>query len=583
MKFLPATAALAVFVTGVRAEKLEEYPPGPDSDHHDNVPHGLVLQQSYNARSGKSIYPGTVRDYWVYVPKQYTPDKPAALMVFQDGGGYVSTSGPWRAPWVLDNLIAKGEIPVMIGLFVNPGEVPSADGTNALPRYNRSYEYDTLNDEYARFLIDELIPEVSSKYRIADDPESHGIAGASSGGICAFNAAWRRPDYFRRVFSAVGSFVGLRGGEMFPTLLRETEPKPLRIFLQDGYRDQNIYGGNWWLANQEMLSALQFSGYDVTNKWGAGGHDARHGGMLLPDALRWLWRGYPGEPIAKGVQSQAPAAQLVAGDWELVGKGYQLPAGMTVNERGEVFFADRDADRVYRIGVDGTVAIHQENTSGALGLAIAPDGALLASQPGFKRLVVLGGGGDERFVATDFPAKSIVAAHSGAVYAADSPGRAVRLWTAKGGAAVLDAGIDFPSGVCLSPDQSLLYVSDMAGQYIWSFQIGDGGGLRFKQKYFRLMLGDDPRGSGADGLCVDTDGRLYAASALGVQVFDQAGRVNVVLTKPEPDAWATAVCFGGADFDRLYLAAGDKVWRRRLNAHGAPGWRAPTVPKPPRL
>lgn len=561
----------------------EDYKPGPDSDFHDNVPHGLVLQQSFNSDPTNSVFPGTRRDYWVYVPKQYSAANPAALMVFQDGGGYTKTDGPWRAPWVLDNLIAKGEIPVTIAVFVNPGETRSVNGTNALSRYNRSYEYDSLNGRYARFLIDELLPQVTAAYKITADPNGHAIAGASSGGIAAFVAAWERPDYFRRVFSAVGSFVGLRGGEELPTWIRETEPKPIRVFLQDGYKDQNIYGGNWWLANQEMLSALQFSGYEVTNKWGAGGHDAKQGGSLLPDALRWLWRGYPDSPVKAGMGSSAPAGALAAGDWEQVGLGYQLPCGLCANARGEVFFADRDGNRAYRVALDGSVSVWQENTSGALSLAVAPDGGLIASQPAAKRLVAFNGRSDERYVSTDFTAKEITVNHNGVIFGVDPAARALRVLAPGGAPRVLDAGFEFPSSVCLSTDQSLLFVSDMVGQYVWSLQIAPEGGTQFKQRYFRLLLPDDPHGSGADGMCVDSEGRLYVATTLGVQVFDQAGRVNVVLTKPEPEAWATDVCFGGADHDQLFLAAGDKVWRRRLHAHGVSPFADPVKPAPPRL
>lgn len=581
------SAALLLAATGTvlfaqDAGKTEEYRLGPDSERKADVPKGFVLKQAFNA-GPNSVFPGTERDYWIYVPKQYDGSKPAALMVFQDGGGYLSDTGPWRVPIVFDNLIAKGEMPVTIGVFVNPGVVPSANGTNALPRYNRSFEYDGLGDRYSRFLINELLPEVQKGYRITTDPEGHAIAGASSGAIAAFTAAWERPDYFRRVFSTIGTYVGLRGGNDYPTLVRKFEPKPLRVFLQDGFNDQNIYGGNWWIANQDMFSALQFAGYEVEKAWGAGGHDGKHGGSILPDALRWLWKGYPSTAIRRGAGEKHLAAQLVAGDWELVGRGYRLPAGLCANAAGEVFFTDAPENRIYRIALDGSVKLLRSDTSGAAAMVQTPGGALLATQPNAKRLVALEGDNGERFVATEVSAKELVTSHQGVTYFTEPRTRSVKALGKDGKVTTLDTGIEFPAAVCLSPDQTLLYVSDLLGQFVYSFQLPPDGSIAFKQPYYHLHLPDNPRGAGADGLCVDTDGRLYVATELGVQFCDQAGRVNGILEKPEPGAWATVVCFGGKNGDELYLAAGDKVWKRRLKAKGAQPWAAPVRPAAPRL
>ncbi len=560
----------------------EPYTLGPDSQFNPDIPHGVVLQQAFNAGTN-SVYPGTQRDYWLYVPKQYDGTKPACLMVFQDGGGYIGTNGSWRVPWVFDNLIAKGEMPVTIGVFVNPGQVPSLGPAATQPRYNRSLEYDAMSDTYADFLIEELLPDVQSHYLINPDPDSHAIAGASSGAIAAFTVAWHRPDAFRRVFSAIGTFVGLRGGNEYPTLIRQTEAKPLRVFLQDGYRDQNIYGGNWWIANQDMLSALQFSGYEVTNRWGTGGHDGQHGGAILPDALRWLWADYPARKIVAAAGSQAPAAALIAGGWQLLGQGYAFPGGLCANQAGEVYFSDRDGKRVYRIDHLGNVASIRADSGGAQGLVVLADGTLLASQPDGARLVALEGANSERFIATDVDAKELTVDHNGLVYFTDPRAHAIRVMDRQGKIRLLDTGIEFPSSLCLSPDHAWLYASDMVGQYVWSFRIGADGALDNKQRYFHLHLPDDPRGSGADGMAVDTEGRLYVATSLGIQVCDPAGRVNVILNPPEAHAWLSDVCFGGKDFDELYLTAGHRVWRRKLHAKGLPAFAAPVNPPPVHL
>jgi gluconolactonase len=577
--------ALGVFLgVGVQAQD-NDYKLGPDSQFNPAVPHGKVTKHTLLA-STNSVFPGTVRDYWVYVPAQYDGNRPAALMVFQDGGGYVGTNGTWRVPVVFDNLIAKGEMPVTVGVFVNPGIVPSLRGTNALPRFNRSYEYDGLGGGYARFVEEELIPDVVAQkgVLISPDPNLRAIGGASSGAICAFTAAWERPDLFRRVFSTIGTYVGLRGGNDYPTLIRKYEPRPLRVFLQDGYNDLNIYGGNWWVANQDMFSALTWAGYEVKKEWGTGGHDGKQGGAILPDALRWLWKDWS-TPVATGYSTNGPLAQVIlAGeDWQLLGQGYQFPGGLCAAPDGTVYFADSGANRVYRVGTDGSVSAVRSETSGAQALAMRADGSLVASQPDGRRVVQYTGDTAEKFIATETGVKDLVVASSGLIYFTDPTTRGVKMLDAKGTVTVLDTGVEFPAGLCLTPDQSLLLVSDMVGQLVFSFQIQNDGTLAHRQRYFHLHQPDDPHGSAADGMCVDTLGRLYVASAMGVQICDQAGRVNGILRLPEPGMWATDVCLGGKNLDELFLTAGDKLWRRKTRAKGVLPYRDPIVPPAPRL
>ncbi len=270
------------------AVAADDYQLGPDSMEQAGVPKGTVTKGTWES---KQVYPGTVRDYWVYVPAQYDAQKPACVMVFQDGGAYVDTTKQFRVPTVFDNLIHKGEMPVTIGIFLNPGNIPAAK-EGGQPRSNRSYEYDTLSDQYARFLIEEILPDVGAKYSLTDKPDGRAICGISSGGICAWTVAWERPDQFRKVLSHVGSFTNIRGGHVYPALIRKTERKPIRAFLQDGSGDLDNLHGNWPLANQEMAGALKFSGYDYKFEFGDGGHNGKHGGAILPESLRWLWRDY---------------------------------------------------------------------------------------------------------------------------------------------------------------------------------------------------------------------------------------------------------------------------------------------------
>ena len=259
----------------------ENYPPHPDSQPQPGVPKGEVLKLTFDQ---SKIFPGTWREYQVYVPAQYMPDKPACVYVNQDGI-------QWNAPVVFDNLIHKKEMPVTIGLFINPGNVP-AIGENQRPRSNRSFEYDSLGGQYGRFLLEEIVPAVRKDYSITDNREGWAICGNSSGAICAWTVAWERPDKFSKVLSHIGSFTNIRGGHNYEALIRKTEKKPIRVLLQDGSSDLDNLHGNWPLANQQMAAALKFMGYDYKFVFGDGGHTGKHGGSIFPDSLRWLWREY---------------------------------------------------------------------------------------------------------------------------------------------------------------------------------------------------------------------------------------------------------------------------------------------------
>jgi enterochelin esterase family protein len=279
-------ACLTLLLAPGLLRAADDYKPGPDSMDQPDVPKGKVTKYTWDR---SDIFPGTVRDYWVYVPAQYDARTPACVMVFQDGGSYVDAKGSFRTPVVFDNLIHKKEMPVTIGIFINPGKVPSTE-KDAKPRDNRSFEYDTLSDQYVRFLEKEMLPAVAKDYNLRTDAAGRAIGGISSGGICAFTAAWERPDLFGKVLSHVGSFTNIRGGDVYPGLIRKTEKKPIRVFLQDGSGDLDNLHGNWPLANQQMAKALEFAKYDYKFEFGDGGHNGKHGGAILPDSLKWLWR-----------------------------------------------------------------------------------------------------------------------------------------------------------------------------------------------------------------------------------------------------------------------------------------------------
>ena len=574
-KFRVSLAVACAFVGAASARAAEEYVLGPDSQVQPGVPRGEVTKRSWSS----TIFPGTVRDYWVYVPKQYDPAKPAAVMVFQDGAGYVKEDGNWRVPTVFDNLIHKGEMPVTVGIFINPGVVPSLS-ESVLPRFNRSFEYDGVGDRYVRFLLEEILPEVGKTVTLAEDGNSRAIGGASSGAICAFNAAWERPDAFSRVFSTIGTYVGLRGGHAFSTLVRKTEPKPLRAFLQDGSSDLNIYAGDWWMANQAMLRSLEFAGYDVNHVWGDGAHDGKHGGAILPDALRWLWRDYPA-PIRPAAASQQPLMTTILlpeEGWHEVGEKAQAE-GLAVGARGEVVFAT--ASGLRRIGADGLGTAVRDNAPGLGAVAIGAEGKIFAVDGRRRRVVSYDGQGREAVVAEGIDAHGLTVTQSERLYVTEPKQK--RVWLVdRQGKRVVDAGIAEPTGIALTPDQSLLLVADAQGIFVYSFQIQADGSLAHKQPYFHLHLVEGDTGTGASAMIADTNGYLYVTTALGIQVCDQAGRVNGIVSWPRAGA-PGPISFGGPELDELYVAVGARLFHRKTRAHGVRSFEAPVKPAAPRL
>ena len=306
-----------------------EYVLGIDSLPQEGVPKGTVVKRTWDS---SSIYPETISDYWVYVPAQYDDAEPACLMVFQDGQAYVHAEGLVRAPTVFDNLIHKGEMPVTIGIFINPGRRESTYD-------QRSIQYVTMDDTYARFLLEEIIPEVEKDYNLVDDASGRAISGMSDGGLASFTVAWERPDAFSKVISHIGSYTRLLGGSQYPYLIRETRgnPKPIRVFLQDGENDLNILQGNWTLSNLSMESALMFARYDYRFELGTGGHSLEHGGAIFPDTLRWIWRDYPGVEAA----GEAADFDAVVGEWDVVTNAYGVVVNhqLTVTEQNDVLTA----------------------------------------------------------------------------------------------------------------------------------------------------------------------------------------------------------------------------------------------------
>ncbi|MEZ6123159.1 MAG: SMP-30/gluconolactonase/LRE family protein [Planctomycetaceae bacterium] len=563
-----------VLLMNVFVDAEDDYPVPPEAMPQDGVPQGR-LEGPFTLSS--QVFPGTEREYWIYVPAQYDAAKPACLFVIQDG---VGKARGWKLPTVLDNLIHSGQVPVQIGVFVSPGVVPAAHD-QAEARYNRSFEYDGMGDRYATFLINELLPAVAEKYHFSDDPNDRAIAGSSSGAICAFTAAWERPDQFRRVFSSIGTYVGLRGGNEYPTLIRKCEPKPLRIFLQDGSGDLDIYAGSWWHANQSMLSALQFAGYDVTHVWGEGGHNGKHSAAIIADALRWLWRDYP-QPVTTGKGTPRRMDLLIENEgWQLVSSGHRFTEGPAVSPTGELYFTDIPASRIHKVDSGGAVTVFAEQTNESNGLMFGPDGRLYACEGGSSQVVRYDMNGRREVFLSGIKGNDIVILHDGSGFVSEPSARKIWHFTADGRKSVADEGIDFPNGIITSPDQTALTATDTHGRFCWSWRIQPDGRLIHRQEYGWLHVTDQLK-SAADGLCVDTEGRTYVATSLGVQVLDQPGRVNLIIEKPQR-AWLSNVVFAGPERNVLYATCGDSVYRRKLNATGYDPASDPIKPPKPGL
>jgi gluconolactonase len=562
----------------------QEYALGPDSQPQEGVPKGKVTQHTW---SSSKLFPGTTRNYWVYVPAQYDGSKPACVMVFNDGGGFQNERGAWRTPVVLDNLIHQRAMPVTIAIFIDPGVTPAASDQQ-MSRFNRSYEYDGLGPRYARFLVNEILPEVGKQYKLSSDPNDRAIAGSSSGGIAAFIAAWERPDAFRRVLSFIGSYTNLRGGDTLIDLVRKVEPKPLRIFLQDGSNDQNIYSGNWYLANLALASSLEYAGYDTKFVVGSEGHNSRHGAAILPDALRWLWREYP-KPIAN-VETKSSRHYIreildPAHDWELVASDIKRAEGAAVDAEGNFYFCDSGASRIYKVVPGGKPVVVRENTGGARNVTVGPDGSMYTIDGARRRVVAYRPDGKVDVLATGGDPTEVVVTSKGAIYYLDF--EKSRVWLIQPPAApriVAEGDLLGPKGIRVNPDESQVVVADHLGRPVWSYRIEPNGSLSNGEPFYHLELPDaveaGPLRPGSDGMVFDTTGHLYVATNMGIQVCDQAGRVvGIIRHAPGPERTLDLV-FAGKDMRTLYVSAGEQIWRRTIRRQGYLPWQPVKLPRP---
>jgi sugar lactone lactonase YvrE len=558
-------------VLAAPGEIYDPYTPGPDSQPQSGVPKGKTFEFIFTE---SRIFPGTVRKITVYVPVQYRAEKPACV--------YVGLDGLWfEAPVVFDNLIHKREMPVTIAIGVASGEVSSLEPLKTT-RSNRSFEFDGLNDNLARFLLKELLPEVSRRKTpdglpilLSEDPNDRAAGGASTGGIGAFTLAWERPDAFRRVFTAIGTFVGMRGGDSYPVLVRKTEPKPIRIFMQDGSND-GLPGylddvGDWWMGNQAMQRALKFSGYQVEHIWGVGPHSTKHATAVFPDAMRWLWADWP-RPVTTGEsQNTFLQALLLPGEqWQTVSGDYQSMGAIAANPRGEIVFRDT-ATKTWVVTAEGRLHESPPLGDSCERLVFGADGRVYAAAE--DRILAYTDVGRSSAMAQDIRARDLVVDQRGMLYAVDAGTGADHtgeLWlvTPHGEKSMLDTGLNHPSGIALSPDRQWLVVAEGKTHWGYSYRVQADGSVRDKQRFYRFHVPDSAEDSGVTALTMDREGRLYAATRMGVQVLDSNGRVRAILPLAAGEVKGRA--FGGEDFGALYVSCADgKLYRRKLKVTGA--------------
>ncbi|MCW3097882.1 MAG: gluconolactonase [Chthonomonadaceae bacterium] len=583
----PLAGTLGSAANGAGNQSASTYIP-PDLKPEE-IPRGQVKSTTF---THSLVFPGTVRPVTVFIPAQYDGSKPACVYVKTDGYNPGEKN-------LLETLIAAKEMPVTIGVFVGPGDLP-APRKGTMGRRNRDFEYDGVGDNNDRFLLDELLPFVAKEYglKLSDSGNDRCIAGGSSGGIAAFTAAWERPNAFSRVYAASGSFVAFRGGHEFPTLVRKFEAQPIRAYLTTGTNDMENAAGDWFLLDQEMDKALRFSGYDYVFRIINGGHVAGYFDNFM-EAMSYLWKGWP-QPVQAG--TSAPRVRDVI----LPDQGWQEQKGpdaarsghdfrgAACSPTGEVFFIDPPTNRVYRIDSDGKVKEFLADAGHANSLSFGPKGELYAVSSATGKILRYDSSGKGSLVASGIPGDYILALPDGGLYVTsneaassnargearqsksasvkptgkeEAPTRSGSVWYVKDGKKMRVAtGLKFATGLAYRPDQWLLSVADGHSKWAYSYQINPDGTLTNKERFFWLHVADWEDDAGAEAVCYAREGQMMVATRWGIQVCADDGPTQVILPMPDRSR-VIGVCLGGRNLDTLYAFSGDKIWKRTVKVH----------------
>lgn len=487
-------------------------------------------------------YPGTEREVLVYVPQQYRDTAPACLLVCMDGILYDATT-------VLDNLIASGEMPVTIGVFINPGVVYDEDRN--VVRYNRCKEFDSTDDNWAQFIEQEVLPQVRAlktkdgqAINISSDPNDCAITGASSGGIAAFTAAWNRPDMFSRVYTTVGTFVAMRGGHEYPAIVRKTEPKPLRIYMQDGWYDVwNPIFGEWFEYNLLMESAFNFAGYEAFHVWNRGNHSIKYGTLAFPDAMRWLWKGYPAR-VNKGTSNNGMLQAILdpAYDWLALPISNAIDGDIYPAAEGKIVFAS--GNQVCQVNSDGQLQVVSTLKSGE---RLMGEGLSLRSNALYK---------NGQKVAEGLRACQAVQELAGGKYVAlcDASVKSNDI------VSVLSEGT---RALAVAPDYRFCVSVQENTHHLISTIMDKKGHMLYSEPFYFLHDLSNGTLASAGNMAFDMEGNLYVATPMGVQVADHNGRVRAILSLPAGQVHSLA--FSG---NYLYVRCGQKLYVRKMKAIG---------------
>ena len=487
-------------------------------------------------------YPGTEREVLVYVPQQYRDTAPACLLVCMDGILYDATT-------VLDNLIASGEMPVTIGVFINPGVVYDEDRN--VVRYNRCKEFDSTDDNWAQFIEQEVLPQVRAlktkdgqAINISSDPNDCAITGASSGGIAAFTAAWNRPDMFSRVYTTVGTFVAMRGGHEYPAIVRKTEPKPLRIYMQDGWYDVwNPIFGEWFEYNLLMESAFNFAGYEAFHVWNRGNHSIKYGTLAFPDAMRWLWKGYPAR-VNKGISNNGMLQAILdsAYDWLALPISNAIDGDIYPTADGKIVFAS--GNKVCQLDADGQLQVVSTLKSGE---RLMGEGLSLRSNALYK---------NGQKVAEGLRACQAVQELAGGKYVAlcDASVKSNDI------VSVLSEGT---RALVVAPDYRFCVSVQENTHHLISTIMDKKGHMLYSEPFYFLHDLSNGTLASAGNMAFDMEGNLYVATPMGVQVADHNGRVRAILSLPAGQVHSLA--FSG---NYLYVRCGQKLYVRKMKAIG---------------